>query len=190
MKLECGIEKIKNGIMQVEKITGKNLQIACAYGDLTPRLAERLDPDAEFDIIDILPIQLSNLSKKLPAATKVNMHQMNSMKLDFPDGQFDRTLMYFLLHEQPMDVRLKTLSEGLRVLRPGGTLTIVDFSRPNRWNPINYIWLPILSVLEPFAPDLWRQEVAEWLPKDVKIAPITSRRYFGGAYQMLTITKE
>ena len=27
MKLECGIEKLKNGILQVEKITGKNLTL-------------------------------------------------------------------------------------------------------------------------------------------------------------------
>ena len=27
MKLECGIEKLRNGILQVEKITGKNLTL-------------------------------------------------------------------------------------------------------------------------------------------------------------------
>ncbi len=172
-----------------KKITGQNLQIACAYGDLTPRIAERLDEQGHLDVIDIVPIQLSNLKGKLTVEDKVDLHQMNSMKLDFDNDQFDRTLMYFLLHEQPMDVRVKTLSEGLRVLRPGGTLTIVDFARPSRWNPVKYIWMPILSVLEPFAPDLWHGEVAQWLPKNVAIADMKVTRYFGGTFQMINIVK-
>jgi hypothetical protein len=47
-------------------LMGRTLQIACAYGDLTPRLAERVAPDGLLEIVDILPIQLENLSGKLP----------------------------------------------------------------------------------------------------------------------------
>ncbi len=164
---------------------GRVLQVACAYGDITPRLAGRLGPHATLDVIDILPIQLDNLAAKLPAGTPVRLHQMNSADLGFADASYDHVLMFFLLHEQPHAVRLETLAEALRVLRPGGTLTIVDFGRPHRFHPQRLLWLPLLALLEPFAPALWREDVAAWLPAGARVRE--RRRFFGGAYQMLTI---
>src|SRR4051794_30158770 len=48
-----------------EKLEGRTLQVACVYGDLTPRLAKRVPPGSTTDIVDVLPIQLQNLQKKL-----------------------------------------------------------------------------------------------------------------------------
>ena len=50
-----------------QNISGKTLQIACVYGDFTPRLHQRLAPDARLDVVDVLPIQLDNLDRKLDA---------------------------------------------------------------------------------------------------------------------------
>lgn len=171
-----------------DRLDGRTLQIACAYGDLTPRLASRIGADGVLDVVDILPIQLSNLAAKLPADSPVRMHHMNSAMLRFADASVDRALMFFLLHEQPHEVRLHTLAEALRVVRPGGTLTIVDFARPSRLNPQRYVWLPLLELVEPFARALWEEQVCDWLPPDVPVAAIERRSFFGGAYQMLTIT--
>ena len=41
-----------------ETVAGRTLQLACVYGNLTPRLARRLAPDASLDVVDILPVQL------------------------------------------------------------------------------------------------------------------------------------
>ncbi len=165
---------------------GRVLQVACAYGDLTPKLAAGLAPGARLDVIDILPIQLENLAAKLPAGAPVHTHQMNSGELGFAAASFDHVLLFFLLHEQPADVRLKTLAEALRVLRPGASMTVVDFARPRWWHPQRWLWLPLLAILEPFAPALWREDVASWLPPG---ATVQSRRsFFGGAYQLLTVT--
>jgi ubiquinone/menaquinone biosynthesis C-methylase UbiE len=171
-----------------ESLPGRTLQIACAYGDLTPRLAQCVAPDGQLDVIDILPIQLDNLASKLPHDARVKLHCMDSAALGFGNGHFDRALLFFLLHEQPLDVRQKTLAEALRVVRPGGTLTIVDYARPSRLNPLHYVWEPVLDRLEPFACDLWREEVVSWLPEDAKIASIHQDRFFGGLYQRLTMT--
>jgi SAM-dependent methyltransferase len=64
---------------------------------------------------------------------------MDSAALSFADGSFDRALLFFLLHEQPQAVREKTLAEALRVVRPGGTLTIVDYAPPSRQSPALFL---------------------------------------------------
>ena len=167
--------------------SGRTLQIACAYGNLTPRLAEKIGADGTLQVIDILPIQLNNLARKLSQDDSVKLHCMDSTALNFPDHHFDRALLFFLLHEQPLAVRKKTLAEAVRVIRPGGTLTIVDYAGPGRLNPLRYIMSPILALLEPFARDLWNEEIASWLPQDAIIVPVHKQRFFGGLYQMLTL---
>jgi hypothetical protein len=73
------------------------------------------------------------------------------------------------------------------VVRPGGTLTIVDYAPPSRFNPLRYFWKPVLDRLEPFAHDLFSEEVAAWLPKDGRFVAVSKQRFFGGMYQMLTL---
>ena len=168
-------------------LNGKTLQIACAYGNLTTRLSAMIDVAGELDVIDILPIQLKNLSGKLPANTQVRLHCMDSSALNFPRQHFDRALLFFLLHEQPVDVRKKTLAEAVRVVRPGGTLCIVDYAKPGWFNPLRYVMAPVLTLLEPFARDLWREEITHWLPADAQIEIVCKHRYFGGLYQLLVL---
>ena len=170
-----------------EYLQGSTLQIACAYGNLTPRLERKLQPEATLDVIDILPIQLTNLAQKLAKDSAVKLHCMDSSALQFPDKHFDRALLFFLLHEQPLDVRIKTLAEAIRVIRPGGTLTIVDYAGPGRLNPIRYIISPLLALLEPYARDLWKIEIMSWLPKHAAITLVSRQRFFGGLYQMLVL---
>lgn len=166
---------------------GNTLQIACAYGNLTRRLAEKIGPEGKLDVIDILPIQLSNLARKLPQHSAVNLHCMDSNALQFPVQSFDRALLFFLLHEQPLNVRKKTLAEAVRVVRPGGTLTIVDYAAPGWLNPLRYFMAPLLSLLEPYARDLWREEIVNWLPENASITVQHEQRFCGGLYQILVI---
>jgi len=171
------------------KLSGRTLQVACAYGNLTPRLAHCMGEDGSLDVVDILPIQLENLADKLPNNTQVRLHCMDSNALDFPQQHFDHALLFFLLHEQPEEVRIKTLAEAMRVVRPGGTLTIVDYARPGRLNPLRYVMAPVLALLEPYARDLWKAEITSWLPQDAKFEVACKRRFFGGLYQMLVLKK-
>ena len=170
-----------------QQLSGRTLQLACAYGNLTPRLADQVGEDGVLDVIDILPIQLDNLARKLSRTCSVKLHCMDSTGLLFPDKHFDRALIFFLLHEQPLEVRKKTLAEAIRVIRPGGTLTIVDYAGPSFLNPLRYIMAPILFVLEPYARDLWREEITAWLPPQTNITLVDKKRFFGGLYQMITL---
>jgi ubiquinone/menaquinone biosynthesis C-methylase UbiE len=168
-------------------LSGRTLQIACAYGNLTTRLSKMIADGGELDVIDVLPVQLVNLSSKLPMDTQVKLHCMDSNELNFPGQYFDRALLFFLLHEQPVDVRKKTLAEALRVIRPGGSLCIVDYARPSWFNPLRYVMAPILIMLEPYARDLWKEEIASWLPLDVPVEVVRKHRFFGGLYQLLVL---
>jgi ubiquinone/menaquinone biosynthesis C-methylase UbiE len=170
-------------------LAGRTLQVACAYGDLTNRLCARLPArGATLDVVDILPIQLDNLRRKLPAAAPVRLHRMDSSALGFADASFERALLFFLLHEQPQDVRERTLAEAWRVVKPGGRIVIIDYARPDRANPLRYLFRPILAALEPFALDLWRSEIAGWLPATARTA-MRKETCFGGLYQKVVLTR-
>jgi len=170
-----------------KNLCGRTLQIACAYGNLTPRLSEIIGSDGGLEVIDILPIQLGNLARKLPKDSSVKLHCMDSTSLIFPDHHFERALLFFLLHEQPLDARTKTLAEAVRVIRPGGTLTIVDYAGPGWLNPLRYVMAPVLALLEPYARELWNEDVVSWLPKDADVSVSKKRRFFGGLYQIITL---
>jgi ubiquinone/menaquinone biosynthesis C-methylase UbiE len=165
------------------------LQVACAYGDLTSKLVQRVAAGGGgLDVIDVLPMQLENLRQKLPSGAPARLMTMDSADLKFPDASYDRALLFFLLHEQPADYRERTLSEVFRVVRPGGKIVIVDYALPCWWHPLRYLWRPLLATLEPFALDLWRHEIAYWLPEAVQ-AGWHKQSFFGGLYQKVVITR-
>ena len=167
---------------------GPTLQVACVYGDLTQKLAERVDRKGGLDVVDVLPVQLDNLARKLPAGRRVALYQGDSADLAFPSAHYSRVLLFFLLHEQPEPVRRRTLAEALRVLRPGGRLVIVDYHRPASGHPLYWPMVAVLKTLEPFALDLWRGEIADLLPPDAQVA-VEKSTAFGGLYQRVVLTK-
>ena len=171
-----------------EALPGATLQVACVYGDLTERLCGRAAAgQGRVDVVDVLPIQLDNLRRKLPADAAARLLTMDSTDLRLPAASYDRALVFFLLHEQPRHVRERTLSEVARVVKPGGKIVIVDYARPRWWNPLRYLWGPLLALLEPFALDLWDHEIATWLPGHGMRHE--RRSFFGGLYQKLVLTR-
>jgi len=180
--------KLRDGALDAcgESIEGRALQVACVYGDFTPRLAQRLAPGATLDVVDVLPIQLKNLGRKLGGADRVSLHTADAADLPFPAGTYDRAVLFFLLHEVPGDVRRRALAEAMRVLAPDGRLVIVDYHRPTRWHPLRGVMRWILRRFEPFAMDLWRDELDAWLPESARVAERTV--LWGGLYQRLVVT--
>ena len=124
----------------------------------------------------------------MPPEAPVNLHQYDSTALGFEDASYDQAIVFFLLHEQPAAARKLTLSEALRVVKPGGKLVLVDYHLPVRLHPLRYLFRPVLRALEPFALDLWQHELTQWLPESVKPEQIQKETYYGGLYQKLVIT--
>lgn len=169
-------------------ITGRVLQVACVYGDFTQRLAGRLAPGAQADVVDVAPVQLRNLRRKIGGHPDVRLHHQDSARLCFPDGAYDAAVVFFLLHEQPESARAHTIREAIRVVRPGGKVIFVDYHRPRMLNPFRYLMVPVLTLLEPFAMSMWRGEIADWLPPQTHVASIRKETYFGGLYQKVVVT--
>jgi ubiquinone/menaquinone biosynthesis C-methylase UbiE len=170
-------------------IPGRTLQVACVYGNFSQRLAERIEPGGSLDVVDVVPVQLKNLKCKLGDAANVHLHHQDSSSLLFEDGVYDNVVLFFLLHEQPEKTRVKTIQEALRVTKPGGRIVIVDYHRPWVTNPFRYIMMPILTLLEPYALDLWRREIVEWIPSALRPREVHKETSFGGLYQQIVMIR-
>ena len=170
-------------------IAGRTLQLACVYGDLTRRLRERMAPDARLDVVDVLPVQLHNLRRKLPHDERIALLHDDASSLASPDAHYDQVLLFFLLHEMPGGVRRATLGEALRVLRPGGRLVIVDYHRPAPLHPLRPLMHQVFTHLEPYAFDLWEREIEHFMPAHAVPAAIEKRTFFGGLYQRVVLTR-
>jgi ubiquinone/menaquinone biosynthesis C-methylase UbiE len=164
------------------------LQVACVYGDFSNKLARHLaHSGSQLDIVDVAAIQLQNAREKLADNDNVGFHHQDSTALRFPAASFDETVVFFLLHEQPEAARRKTIEQAVRVTRPGGRVIFVDYHGPRRSNPMRYVMKPILTWLEPFAMDLWREELPAFMPASIEASQITSDFYFGGLYQKIVL---
>ena len=165
------------------------LQVACVYGEFSSLLAGHLaGSGSRLDLVDVAPIQLKNAREKLAAHSNVHYHHEDSSSMSLPAASFDQTVVFFLLHEQPEEVRRKTIAEAIRVTRPGGKVVFVDYHGPRRSNPFRYVMKPVLTWLEPFAMDLWRQELPSFMPDSVQPEQLQSEYYFGGLYQKVVLT--
>ena len=164
------------------------LQVACVYGDFSNRMAAHLGKTQSWlNVVDVAPIQIQNVKEKLKDHNNVSVSHQDSTALSFTDNSLDETIVFFLLHEQPEHARRKTVAEAIRVTRSGGRVIFVDYHGPKRSNPMRYVMKPILATLEPFAMDLWREELPAFMPPEIKPEQISSSFYFGGLYQKVVL---
>ncbi len=101
------------------------LEVAGGTGRLT-KFVKMTFPKAKITLMDLSHPYLKKAQDNLNGFTKINFVQGDSAALPFLDQQFDAVLSCFLFHELPLSERQKTLTESLRVLKPGGFLGLVD----------------------------------------------------------------
>jgi len=184
------MKKLTNAVLDEMDLQPRSsvLQVACVYGDFSNRLASHLgQTQSRLSVVDVAPIQIRNVEKKLKGHDNVSVYHQDSTSLSFPDNSLDETIVFFLLHEQPEDARRKTVAEAIRVTRPGGRVVFVDYHGPRRSNPMRYVMKPILALLEPFAMDLWREELPAFMPPEIQPEQVSSSFYFGGLYQKVVL---
>ena len=128
------------------------LDIAAGSGDLARALAKRVAPGGEVWISDINHRMLERgRNRLLDAGIMAPAVQCDGEKLPFAEASFDCVTVAFGLRN--MTRKDAALAEMRRVLRPGGRLVVLEFSR---------VWKP----LEP-AYDLYSFKVLPWLGERV-----------------------
>ena len=106
------------------------LDLAGGSGDLTRLLARDVGPDGEVVILDINRSMLDVGRDRLTDAgtvTNVRFVQADAESLPFPDRSFQVVTMAFGLRNVTRKER--ALAEMHRVLKPGGTAHVLEFSQ-------------------------------------------------------------
>lgn len=156
------------------------LQAACVYGDFSSRIARFLGPKGRLDVIDVVPLQVTNGRRKLRDLAQAAVFLGDAAA---PVGRtYDAVCCFFLLHELPDDNKRRVVNNLLDSVRPGGKVIFVDYHRPHQANPIKgIIWL-VFRYLEPFAQNLWEQDVRSFASDSNRFSWRT-KTYFGGLFQ-------
>ena len=126
------------------------LDLAGGTGDLARLFAERVGPSGQVVLTDINGAmlaagrdRLTNVGRLVPAV------QCDAEKLPFPDAQFDRVSIAFGLRN--VTHKESALAEMRRVLKPGGRVLVLEFSK---------VWEPLKK-----AYDVYSFKVLPWLGK-------------------------
>lgn len=103
------------------------LEIGCGTGNLAIR-AKRAHPGVELVGSDPDPLALARARRKARGVEGIRFEHGYAQRLPYPDATFDRVLSAFMLHHLDHDTKAATAAEVTRVLRPGGSLHLVDFA--------------------------------------------------------------
>ena len=113
----------------------KVLDIAGGTGDLTAKFSRLVGKDGEVVLADINDSMLKVGRDKLldtGVSGNVRFAQADAQYLPFPDNTFDCiTIAFGLRNVTDKDMALRSM---LRVLKPGGRLLVLEFSKPT--NPV------------------------------------------------------
>jgi len=104
---------------------GRVLEIGCGTGNVLARMW-RARPDVEMVGIDPDAAALDRARTKLPGSVRLERGYADALPL--PDAHVDRVLSSFMFHHLPPDQQPGALREVRRVLRPGGSLHLVDIA--------------------------------------------------------------
>jgi demethylmenaquinone methyltransferase/2-methoxy-6-polyprenyl-1,4-benzoquinol methylase len=127
------------------------LDVAGGTADLAIQFARRVGATGEVVLTDINPAMLARgRDRMLDAGILAPAVQCDAERLPFPNGHFDCVSVAFGLRN--MTHKERALAEMYRVLKPGGRLLVLEFSRV--WQPLQPLYdayslrvLPLLGKL-------------------------------------------
>ncbi|MDD4976219.1 MAG: methyltransferase domain-containing protein [Bacteriovorax sp.] len=118
---------LENELKYFLPFTGsKILDIGCGTGLLSRYLAEKFS-EVQIDACDLSELRLAEAKKlcRLPAHHKINFFPANFDQLDIEDNTYDFVVIRYVLEH--LNNPLRAISEARRILRPGGSLYVIDF---------------------------------------------------------------
>lgn len=122
-----GMASVYDALIEQAELTdgARVLEIGSGTGNVTVR-AKRMHPGAELVGLDPDPRALARAQRKARGLTGIRFEHGYSQELPFADAEFDRVLSSMMLHHLDEQTKKATAAEVLRVLRPGGSLHILD----------------------------------------------------------------
>src|SRR5262249_22009674 len=102
-------------------------------------------PRAEVTGIDLSPAMLARAERRgARAATHVELKRMDVTRLEFPDGTFDAAVATFLFCTLPEELQVAGMRELGRVVKPGGVIRCLEYTRPTGGlrRAMTYLWEP------------------------------------------------
>jgi ubiquinone/menaquinone biosynthesis C-methylase UbiE len=126
--MEIFISKIRLQVVDFinPKQGTKILDIATGTGSQAFAFAE-----IGYDVIGIdLSEEMLKVAKKINKYKNVEFKNADAANIPFQDNYFDVTCISFALHDMPIIIRKKVLSDMVRVTKKSGIITIVDYSLP------------------------------------------------------------
>jgi demethylmenaquinone methyltransferase/2-methoxy-6-polyprenyl-1,4-benzoquinol methylase len=112
------------------------LDLATGSGDVALSLSRKLPPEARIVGMDFCLPMLEQAEAKKAASgpgafANVSFRPGDGLALPLPDAAFDVATIAFGLRN--LADRARGLAELRRVIRPGGRLIVLEFSRPSAW---------------------------------------------------------
>ncbi len=81
--------------------------------------------------IDLSPAMLARAERRRAEANAdITLRRMDVTRLDFPDRSFDAAVATFLFCVLPDELQVPALREIGRVVRTGGTIRLLEYTRP------------------------------------------------------------
>lgn len=124
-----GIARVHRRLIDRAGLTAgqRVLEIGCGTGNLSMR-AKRAQPGIELVGSDPDPRALARAERKARGLDGVRFERAYAQRLPYADATFDRVLSSLMLHHLDQDTKIAAIAEVRRVLRPGGSLQLVDFT--------------------------------------------------------------
>lgn len=148
------------------------LDLAGGTGDLTREFARGVGPSGRVVLADINAAMLEHGRRRLVdagIAGNVEFAQVDAESLPFADNTFDRVAIAFGLRN--VTHKDTALAEMHRVLKPGGKVLILEFSRPSRaikpaYDLYSFKVLPLLGKLVASDPESY-----QYLAESIRMHP-------------------
>jgi ubiquinone/menaquinone biosynthesis C-methylase UbiE len=102
-------------------------------------------PGSDVVGIDLSPAMLERAERRRgTATTQVQLRQMDVTRLKFADASFDAAVATFLFCTLPDDLQVAGMKELGRVVKPGGIVRCLEYTRPSGGlrRLMTYLWEP------------------------------------------------
>lgn len=121
-------------------IVHRVLDTGCSIGQATTALKQRFANTEVWGLDVALPLVRYAHKRAIDMGIDVHFMQGLAEATGFPDGHFDAVLAHILFHEVPEPLFDAIIAEVKRLLRPGGTFTIVDAPNNTQLPVGNRLW--------------------------------------------------